>query len=132
MSNRTNAPLPQNQSGVMGLLGKGQLVWRLLQDDRVPVFLRVGIPLLVASYFVMPLDLLPDFIPGLGQLDDIGVILLGMSMLINLAPRDVVDEHRVMLGIDPPVTTPPGANTARLDRNDAEVIEGTYRADDRP
>lgn len=118
-----------NRGGLQGIMDNGQLVWRLLQDDRVPTPLKVVIPLGVALYFVMPLDFIPDFIPVLGQLDDLGVVLLGMSLLINLAPRDVVNEHRQTLGMAP---MPPKSN-APLPRKAADktVIDGTYQAPDR-
>jgi uncharacterized membrane protein YkvA (DUF1232 family) len=102
-----------------------QLVWRLLQDDRVSTVLKVAIPLAVAIYFISPLDLIPDFIPVLGQLDDIGVILLGMTLLINMAPRDVVNEHRLALGLDPM----PGRNSGSSGPDNTTVIDGTYHTD---
>src|SRR5690242_35485 len=99
----STSPNPSPSSGLgsfRSILENAQLVWRLLQDDRVSTVLKVAIPLAVAIYFISPLDLIPDFIPVLGQLDDIGVIVLGMTLLINLAPRDVVNEHRLALGLD--------------------------------
>ncbi|HEY0072238.1 MAG TPA: DUF1232 domain-containing protein, partial [Chloroflexia bacterium] len=82
------------------LLENGRLAIRLFNDPRVPGWVRYGIPLLAVLYLVMPLDILPDFIPVLGQLDDIGVIVLGMSLMAKLAPSYVVDEHRRALGYD--------------------------------
>ncbi len=82
------------------LLENGRLAFRLFNDPRVPGWVKYGIPLLVVLYLVMPLDVLPDFIPILGQLDDIGVIVLGMSLMSKLAPSYVVDEHRRALGYD--------------------------------
>ncbi len=82
------------------LLENGRLAFRLFNDPRVPSWVKYGIPLLVVLYLVMPLDVLPDFIPILGQLDDIGVVVLGMSLMAKLAPSYVVDEHRRALGYD--------------------------------
>ncbi len=82
------------------LLENGRLAFRLFNDPRVPGWVKYGIPLLVVLYLVMPLDVLPDFIPILGQLDDIGVIVLGMSLMAKLAPSYVVDEHKRALGYD--------------------------------
>ena len=48
------------------ILENVQLVWRLLQDDRVSTLLKVAIPLAVAVYFISPLDILPDFLPIVG------------------------------------------------------------------
>jgi uncharacterized membrane protein YkvA (DUF1232 family) len=71
-----------------------RLSWRLITDERVPVTLKVLLPALVAIYVVSPIDLVPDFLLGLGQLDDIGVVLAALALFVHLAPRQVVDEHR--------------------------------------
>jgi uncharacterized membrane protein YkvA (DUF1232 family) len=111
------------QTGVLAdLLERGRLVWRLMNDGRVPTWLKVSIPLVVGLYFISPVDLIPDFILGLGQLDDLGVILLGMGLFIRLAPEAVVDEHRRALGHDTNETA--GQPTRRISPNDA--IDGEY------
>jgi uncharacterized membrane protein YkvA (DUF1232 family) len=69
-----------------------RLVWRLLRDGRVSPWTKLLIPLTVA-YLIFPLDFIPDFIPGLGQLDDLGIILLGLWLFVSLAPKAVVQEH---------------------------------------
>jgi len=83
---------------VQELLESGRLVWRLVQDNRVPSWVRFGIPLAVVLYLISPVDFIPDFIPGLGQLDDLGFLLLGMNMVVRFAPQTIVDEHRSALG----------------------------------
>jgi uncharacterized membrane protein YkvA (DUF1232 family) len=115
-----------------GLLGKAQLIYRLYQDDRVPTLLKVAVPLVVALYFISPIDLIPDFILGLGELDDLGVLLLGMSMFVSLAPREVVAEHNRALGLadSPPGdgrTTPlPGRPATPRTRTD-DVVDAFYK-----
>jgi uncharacterized membrane protein YkvA (DUF1232 family) len=69
-----------------------RLVWGLLRDERVPPSHK-GKLLLLAGYLVFPLDIIPDFIPVIGQLDDVAVALLVLDHFIQNAPRDVVDEH---------------------------------------
>jgi len=69
-----------------------RLVWALLRDGRVPAaqkLILVGI----GGYIVLPIDLIPDFVPVLGQLDDIAVVLLGLDLFIRSAPPAIVDEH---------------------------------------
>lgn len=94
------------------LLDNGRLVLRLIQDPRVPALIKVGIPLLVALYFISPIDFIPDFLLGPGQLDDLGIVLLGMTLLVRLAPRDVVDEHRRALGMESGASGNPGGYQA--------------------
>ena len=69
-----------------------RLVWALLRDRRVPVAQKLILAGIV-GYLVLPIDLIPDFVPVLGQLDDIAVVLLGLDLFIRSAPQDVVDEH---------------------------------------
>lgn len=79
------------------ILENGRLSWRLINDPRVPSWVKVAIPLAVALYFFSPIDFIPDFIFGFGQLDDLGVILLGMSLIVRFSPQHVVEEHRQAL-----------------------------------
>jgi uncharacterized membrane protein YkvA (DUF1232 family) len=115
---------PPSGFSLSGLIGQVQLIYRLFQDDRVPTILKVAVPLGVALYFVMPLDLIPDFLPGLGQLDDIGVLLLAMNLFVNLAPQAVVAEHREALGYSGPAPADSDATT-RLHEADAPRRNGT-------
>ncbi len=128
MDTRNLPGMSSGRGGLQGVMDNGQLVWRLLQDDRLPTMLKVAIPLGVAVYVLMPLDFIPDFIPVLGQLDDLGVVLLGMTLLINLAPRDVVNEHRAALGMDllPPKSSAP----LPRDKGSKTVIDTTYQTGD--
>ena len=66
-----------------------KLVWRLLRDRRVPVFTKI-IPLLALVYLVSPWDFVPDFIPILGQFDDIIVVGLLLLLFIAASPAHVV------------------------------------------
>ena len=70
-------------------------IWFLkavITDKRVPWTAKALIPLTVL-YLAMPFDLIPDFVPVLGAMDDILVVLAALGMLIRLCPRDVLDEH---------------------------------------
>ena len=69
-----------------------KLVYRLLRDSRVPVRGR-AFALAALAYVVSPVDLVPDFIPGLGQTDDLFVVVLALHHLLRRAGDDVVAEH---------------------------------------
>ena len=99
------------------LLRTGRLVWRLLRDSRVPLFPKLII-LAAAIYVISPVDLIPDVILGLGQLDDLGVAMLAIALFIELCPRAIVDEHRRAIAAEAgePVKPPEG-----------EIIEGSSR-----
>jgi uncharacterized membrane protein YkvA (DUF1232 family) len=55
-------------------------------DPRVPLALKL-IPALAALYVAMPIDIGPDFIPILGQLDDVAILLIGLKAFTDLARR---------------------------------------------
>ena len=76
-----------------------RLAWRLLWDPRVSWALKL-IPPLTLLYLISPIDILPDWvIPGLGELDDVAVIMLGVKLFIELSPLPVVREHLRDLGL---------------------------------
>jgi uncharacterized membrane protein YkvA (DUF1232 family) len=61
------------------------------KDPRVPFIIKVFIGLLVA-YALSPIDLIPDFIPVIGYLDDLLLLSLGLWLVVRLIPRDVWEE----------------------------------------
>lgn len=73
-----------------------RLTWALLTDRRTPLLAKAAI-LLPIVYFFSPIDLIPDVILGLGQLDDLGVLLAGMRLMETLTPAYLVEEHRARL-----------------------------------
>jgi uncharacterized membrane protein YkvA (DUF1232 family) len=68
-------------------------VYLAARDRRVPWYAR-GLGLCVAAYAFSPIDLIPDFVPVLGYLDDLVVVPLGILATIRLIPREVMAEHR--------------------------------------
>ncbi len=78
--------------GFLWLLRQGRLVLRLMADPRVPFPLKLLIPAAIL-YLILPFDLAPDFLLGIGQLDDLFVLLLALLFFLNFSPRRVVEEH---------------------------------------
>ena len=84
-----------DRSGLLAELMKNlQLAWNLMMDPRVSMMTKVLVPILAVGYFILPIDLLPDVVPILGQLDDVAVLLLLMRLFISLAPPNIVAEHK--------------------------------------
>jgi uncharacterized membrane protein YkvA (DUF1232 family) len=63
------------------------------RDPRVPWYAKV-LALTVAAYALSPIDLIPDFIPVIGYLDDLIIVPLGVLLVIRLVPAEVMAEHR--------------------------------------
>src|SRR5829696_4288244 len=63
------------------------------RDPRVPWYAK-ALAMLVAAYALSPIDLIPDFIPVVGYLDDLVIVPLGILITIKLIPRGLMDEFR--------------------------------------
>jgi len=119
MSN--NKPVPSSQEGrlsmLTGFVKQLRLVWLLLKDKQVPAWSKSVIPVSLL-YLISPIDFMPDVILGLGQLDDLGVVLLGMTLFVKLCPPEIVAKylHELEYGTD--------------FYDDDETVDTTYRVVD--
>ena len=68
-------------------------IWLAGRDPRVPWPVKAP-ALVVAGYALSPIDLIPDFIPVLGYLDDVLLVPLGILLVIRLLPPALLAEHR--------------------------------------
>ena len=85
-------------------------------DPLLPKAAKVALAAAVL-YLVSPIDLIPDFIPVLGLLDDLVLLPLGILLVVWLLPPDVMAEHRARAGERPPAS-----------RTAAAVIVGIWLA----
>jgi len=69
-----------------------KLFWRLLKDRRVSLWPKLLL-ILVLAYVIAPVDLLPDFLAALGQVDDLLVVFFGLQAFVRLCPQQIVREH---------------------------------------
>jgi len=63
------------------------------RDPRVPWYAK-ALALAVAAYAASPIDLIPDFIPIVGYLDDLIIVPLGIALVVRLIPPEIMAEHR--------------------------------------
>jgi len=68
-------------------------VWIAARDARTPWYAK-AIAALVAGYALSPIDLIPDFIPVIGYLDDAVVVPLGILVAVRLIPANLMAEFR--------------------------------------
>ncbi len=120
MTQQTPNPTPpQARLGLLAQLARNaRLVWRLFSDPRVPIVNKLVIPAVMAAYVLWPADLLPDFIPALGQLDDLAVVALAVKLFIDFCPQEIVRQHRTQMATPKPAepVTP-----------NSEVVDAEYR-----
>jgi len=69
-------------------------VWFAYRDPRTPWYAKVW-SALVAGYAFSPIDLIPDFIPIIGYLDDALIVPLGIMIAIKLIPKEVMADTRI-------------------------------------
>lgn len=68
-------------------------LWLAARDPRVPWYAKT-VAGMVAAYALSPIDLIPDFIPVLGYLDDLLIVPLGIILAVRLVPAPVLAELR--------------------------------------
>jgi uncharacterized membrane protein YkvA (DUF1232 family) len=83
---------PINLGIVTDIIRQARLAWQLMLDPRVPLWVKTIVPASLI-YLISPIDFIPDVIPGLGQLDDLAVIIIGVKLFIELCPPEIVREH---------------------------------------
>jgi uncharacterized membrane protein YkvA (DUF1232 family) len=65
------------------------------RDPRVPWYAK-ALAIAVAAYAASPIDLIPDFIPVIGYVDDLILVPLGIALVIKLIPAEIMAEHRAL------------------------------------
>jgi uncharacterized membrane protein YkvA (DUF1232 family) len=68
-------------------------LWIAARDPRTPWYAKVAAGA-VAAYALSPIDLIPDFVPVLGYLDDIVIVPLGIALAVYLIPPGLMAEYR--------------------------------------
>ena len=80
------APSFTKKAGLFTMLRKPGAVLRLLTDERAPTFPRI-VAVLAVLYVLLPIDAIPDIIPILGWLDDLGVVGLAFGYVLTQAAK---------------------------------------------
>jgi uncharacterized membrane protein YkvA (DUF1232 family) len=73
-------------------------IYLAARDPRVPWYAR-ALAFCVAGYAISPLDLIPDFIPVVGLVDDVIIVPLGIVVVLRLIPPEVLAEHRAAAAV---------------------------------
>ena len=69
-----------------------KLLWKLTRDRRVPARSKATLVVL-GAYLASPIDIVPDFIPCLGHVDDLVIAAFALDQMLNRVPPEVVREH---------------------------------------
>ena len=74
------------------LFAELRLAWRLMREPRVPLVAK-ALPALAVLYVLSPLDFIPDILPVLGQVDDIGILILSVKLFLRMCPPATASFH---------------------------------------
>jgi uncharacterized membrane protein YkvA (DUF1232 family) len=77
-----------------GVVRDVHAVYLAAGDPRVPWYAKI-LAAAVAGYALSPIDLIPDFIPVLGYVDDLIIVPLGLWLVVSLIPAEVMAEYRI-------------------------------------
>ncbi len=113
------------------VIQQAKLAYNLMLDPRVNPFTKL-IPVAAVAYLIWPFDPLPDLVLGLGQLDDLAVLMIGLRFFFELSPPEVVHEHLKRLASqlggswnvtdNPPSSSKPDSG--------GDVVDGEYEVKD--
>lgn len=130
MSQRKGAPAFGGAEALLepGTWDRLRLTWRLFHDPRVASRVKLVVPVLAGLYLLSPVDLVPDFLLGIGQVDDLGVIGVALLVMTRLVPRlatpAVVEEHLAAMGLR---RARGAGETGRDQERAAPVVDARFR-----
>src|SRR5688572_29451949 len=91
-SQRSKAPDLHRRIQGLSWSKRAQFVWNVARDERVPLIAR-GLVFWPSLYVLSPIDLVPDFFPLIGKLDDGAMMAMVIGILLRAAPRSVLEGH---------------------------------------
>lgn len=87
------ASLSALKSWARGITRDVVALWIAARDPRVPWYAKAAAGA-VAAYALSPIDLIPDFIPIFGYLDDVVIVPIGILLAVRLVPPELMEEFR--------------------------------------
>ena len=92
--------LEQLRSRAAALRTETYAIYLAARDPRTPWFAK-ALVLLIVAYALSPIDLIPDFVPVLGYLDDLLIVPAGIGLALKLVPGAVMAEARKRRALSP-------------------------------
>jgi len=94
-----------------------RLAVRLLREPTLSWMFKL-IPVAAAIYVISPLDLIPDVLPVIGEVDDLGILFLALELFVRVAPSPIVAYHQAAIEAGRPFSRMP---------HDGPVIDAEFR-----
>ena len=89
------------------------ILYRAAGDPRVPLLPKLVV-ICIIGYAVSPIDLIPDFIPVIGYLDDLILLPLGIWLAVKLVPDSIWEEYRTRYQDEPSAKIPGSKGAAAV------------------
>jgi uncharacterized membrane protein YkvA (DUF1232 family) len=90
---RELSPQSRDPNTLRSLYDRAIVSFKLMFDNRVSLLTKL-IPVATIAYVLSPVDFIPELLVGpLGAIDDVGIVLLGLTMFMQASPPDIVQEH---------------------------------------
>ncbi len=102
-------PIPEK---LRPIVRDAKVLWIAARDPRTPAKAK-AVAAAIAAYALSPVDLIPDFLPFIGWLDDLIIVPLGIRYAMRLIPPDLLAEFRARADRDPSIPDPPRPNRRR-------------------
>jgi uncharacterized membrane protein YkvA (DUF1232 family) len=101
----TVAVLDRARAQAKRLKREAYALYFVARDPHTPWYAR-ALAAAVVAYALSPFDLIPDFVPGLGYLDDLVIVPLGIALVLRLVPHEVLAEcrARAQMAVDRPIS----------------------------
>lgn len=97
-----------SQRGARLVQRNSAIAWGVATDRRLSWAVRAP-AVLALAYVVSPIDLIPDFLPGLGWLDDVLALALAVAITLRLVPKKLLAEHIARAESGAPASIPDAA-----------------------
>lgn len=104
---------------------QARLAVRLAREPAVSWVAR-AIPIVAVLYVLSPIDLVPDVLPLLGELDDLGIVIIAVQAFIHVCPTPIVEYHRAAIASRRPYAPMPSPPTAST----GPIIDAEFRHKD--
>jgi uncharacterized membrane protein YkvA (DUF1232 family) len=94
VKDRISEFLDQYRASTLKLSRQVKVLYLAYQNPKTPIYAKFLIGLVI-SYAISPIDLIPDFIPILGMIDDLLIVPIGVYWCLKLIPNDVIEEAQL-------------------------------------
>lgn len=75
---------------------KIQLIYTAMRDSRTPWYAKLSC-FLTLAYLISPIDLIPDFIPVIGLIDDVILLPIAIALILKMIPDEIMNESMIAI-----------------------------------